>query len=288
MITLRAMHAEDIPEADSFLKAAFGSPDSFAPRLRHFLGIETGHWLAAEENGRPVGSGGLTVMGRVGYIGLIAVDPVEQRRGIATCIMKRLLELADGMGCDTVLLDASDKGRPIYEKLGFVAEDLVGLWRRDADAGTILRDMRHPGDRAVPGGRADLDEIAAFDARAWGADRRAVLASYISGGPALVALARESRGALEGYAILQSDIGTLGPWLSREGKAASALLDWGLEARGKAPLSAYLPAANEDGARLLAANGFSLIKTQTHMRLGRALSPSRRSFVYSQANFALG
>ena len=40
-------------------------------------------------------------------------------RGLATALVKHLLAGAEGMGLERVMLNATEAGRPIYEKLGF-------------------------------------------------------------------------------------------------------------------------------------------------------------------------
>lgn len=288
MISLRAMRPEDIPALDPILMAAYGNPRSFAPRLVRLLSLgAAGRWLVAELDGRPAGTGGLTFLGRACYIGLVAVEPSLQRRGIASLVMERLIGLAREAGCASILLDASAKGRPLYERLGFVAEDGVSVMERPSGSSG-----EPPAAFAVPGVEVStldsapaFEELAALDEELWGADRRVVLASYCADDPGRVALARRS-GRLAGYAIAQREQPILGPWLARDGEAASALLGWALGEA--APAIAYLPGANEEDARLLARAGFSASRSLTHMRLGEALPPSRRRFIYSQANFAVG
>ena len=49
--------------------------------------------------------------------------PAWRRRGLATALMKKLIDLAVQKGCERVTLHASDMGRPVYSKLGFVQAD---------------------------------------------------------------------------------------------------------------------------------------------------------------------
>jgi hypothetical protein len=68
-----------------------------------------------------------------------------------------------------VLLHATALGRPVYERLGFVAETayltLAGPTRAPAAAGP----------RCGPGGQADLEAVLALDLAATGEDRRRLL-----------------------------------------------------------------------------------------------------------------
>jgi GNAT superfamily N-acetyltransferase len=44
-----------------------------------------------------------------------------RRRGLAALLIKRILDWTDEQGIDSVVLHASDAGRAVYERLGFLA-----------------------------------------------------------------------------------------------------------------------------------------------------------------------
>jgi ribosomal protein S18 acetylase RimI-like enzyme len=86
-----------------------------------------GHFLVAERDGAIVGTGASVGFGRNGWLGGIAVRPEARGERLG----QRLTEAAiDALGPrDSVLLLASEAGRPIYERLGFeVEERFVVLW----------------------------------------------------------------------------------------------------------------------------------------------------------------
>ena len=53
---------------------------------------------------------------------MVLVDEAVRGRGVGTALMRHALAFLDGRGVRSVRLDATPLGRPIYEKLGFVAE----------------------------------------------------------------------------------------------------------------------------------------------------------------------
>ena len=57
--------------------------------------------------------------GKNAYLTSMFVEPEHRRQGIATSLVNRLVEKARGRGCPAVMLNASEMGRPLYEKLGF-------------------------------------------------------------------------------------------------------------------------------------------------------------------------
>lgn len=57
--------------------------------------------------------------GRSGYVLGVFTEPQHRGKGLATRVMRQLLEEAKQLRLDTVRLSASDMGKGIYERLGF-------------------------------------------------------------------------------------------------------------------------------------------------------------------------
>lgn len=58
--------------------------------------------------------------GKSGVVLSVYTKPEYRGMGCATKLMQALLQKAESLGLDIVNLSASDMGKPIYEKLGFV------------------------------------------------------------------------------------------------------------------------------------------------------------------------
>ena len=58
--------------------------------------------------------------GRKAYIMNMYVRPEHRRRGIATGLLDRLVDDARQKGVTAISLEATEMGRPLYEKYGFV------------------------------------------------------------------------------------------------------------------------------------------------------------------------
>ena len=56
---------------------------------------------------------------QVAYLHSIFTEPEYRRRGFAECITKEAIRYCKLQGIGRMILEASDAGRPIYEKLGF-------------------------------------------------------------------------------------------------------------------------------------------------------------------------
>lgn len=50
----------------------------------------------------------------------VYTEPEWRKMGLATLLMQRVLEWAPTRGIESLVLHASDEGRPMYERLGFV------------------------------------------------------------------------------------------------------------------------------------------------------------------------
>jgi GNAT superfamily N-acetyltransferase len=85
-------------------------------------------WVA-EEDGRIIAMGGAAFFalppndwcpeGKTAYIGNLYTVPECRGQGIGTRLFSLIVEEAKARGCERILLNATDMGRPIYEKCGF-------------------------------------------------------------------------------------------------------------------------------------------------------------------------
>ncbi len=58
--------------------------------------------------------------GKTAYIGSVYTLPSFRKQGIATQLLSLIIGEAKERKCQRILLNASDMGRPMYERLGFV------------------------------------------------------------------------------------------------------------------------------------------------------------------------
>jgi len=60
------------------------------------------------------------VSGRQAIIQNVYTDPEWRRQGVGTLLMKEIIAWSEKTGIASLVLHASEEGRPLYEKLGFV------------------------------------------------------------------------------------------------------------------------------------------------------------------------
>ena len=68
---------------------------------------------------RPAAAGGHLVRGPQGLILNVFTERAWRRRGVAAALMRELLRWCRRQGIESLVLHASEDGRPFYEKLGF-------------------------------------------------------------------------------------------------------------------------------------------------------------------------
>lgn len=126
-----------------------------------------GDGVAAELDGRLVGTGFLWTFDGVSTLGMMLVAPDMQRRGIGKQIMARLLHRAGG---NIVTLIATEQGRPLYEQLGFsrIGENWLHM-------GEVRRSAVRHSASVLPGQGRSLEDIVRLDQEAAGHSRRALL-----------------------------------------------------------------------------------------------------------------
>jgi len=129
-------------------------------------------FVAEDGNGRAVGTGVLTIHGSVGWIGTIWVAPSMRRRGIGLALTEATIDAAEEAGCVTLLLVATETGRPMYERLGFE----IQTWYRtmETPSGSLRRSRQQP-PRIRSFRPDDLPAVVALDRVATGEDRAANL-----------------------------------------------------------------------------------------------------------------
>lgn len=211
MTDLRPFTDADLPAAH-VLSTIFGWPHRLADWA--FM-ARLGSGVAADLGGGLVGT---AIAWPFGAIGLIAVAPTAQRRGLG----RRLTAAAlDSLGDRTVVLHATAAGLPLYETLGFVAGGTVRQLQ-GAAFGTDLMPLAL-GRRLRPIGRSDTAPLTALDLAATGLDRTGLMAALLetAGGVVL-----DQDGVAIGFALLRR-FGrghVIGPVVAPDPAAAQALV----------------------------------------------------------------
>ncbi|MFL5591595.1 MAG: GNAT family N-acetyltransferase [Ktedonobacteraceae bacterium] len=304
-ISLRQMTPTDIAIVDSILMAAYASPGSFQEELTHYLALQPDGWFIALLDGRPVGAGGVVNYGPFSYLGLIAILPDQQKRGIGRSLTEHLLTWLSRQQCPIALLEASPAGAPLYTKLGFQVDDttlafqLTGPVPHAPCSTPTEHHQSHPerseGSR-VPHAlysiaiehlqSTDLAELIALDAPRFGANRSNVFSIYLASYPERCFVSRNPQGHITGCIVGQAD--ALGPWIAQSHEEAEALLAHALTLAFQHPPRIRVPTSNHQALALVQAYGFREIRAFKHMRRGGIQHPQQREHIYALATAAIG
>jgi len=134
-------------------------------KWRFLLDIGRGYGID-DENGRLIGSVVVTRFAdRLAAISMVLVAASHEGQGLGRRLMEHAIAAA---GCETLTLYGTERGRPLYEKLGFRS---------------VIRAVKHLGTFQLPTAAAtsrsatpdDLPGIMRLDATIFGADRSAML-----------------------------------------------------------------------------------------------------------------
>jgi ribosomal protein S18 acetylase RimI-like enzyme len=123
----RMATAADLPRLVEMVNSAY-SIESFLEGTRTNLerladSLKTGNIFVLEEDGNLLASAYTELRGPRGYLGMLAVDPAHQTRGLARRVFEAAEEYFRGQGCtaiDISVLSLRPELLPIYRRFGFV------------------------------------------------------------------------------------------------------------------------------------------------------------------------
>jgi GNAT superfamily N-acetyltransferase len=270
------MTAADVdPVASAFLREDWGD-------RRRNLEFVTGHAetrpFVAEADGDVVGTSVLSVNGAVGWIGTVWVDPAWRRRGIGLALTRATIDEAEAAGCRTLVLVATEAGRPLYERLGFE----VQTWYRNFQVDGLDGDVADAGVRPFRAG--DLEAMAALDAASTGEDRAHLLRAFAA--PDSARVLERADGSLGGFVVRAPWGG--GATIAPRIEDAETILNARRVASGPGGrVRAGLLAENETGIDRLVALGWAETWQAPRLVRGEPLAWDPLA-IWGQFNHALG
>lgn len=120
MLTIRRMTLDDL-ELGLALKAQAGW-NQIEADWRRMLDLEPTGCFVAERDGRGIGTVVTCRFGPVAWIAMMLVEQAHRGQGIGRALMGRAIQHLDDSGVESIRLDATPLGRPLYESLGFNAD----------------------------------------------------------------------------------------------------------------------------------------------------------------------
>jgi ribosomal protein S18 acetylase RimI-like enzyme len=285
------MLVEDLDTANRLCIAAYATPKApmgeFKQELGQYLRMQPDGWYFVCKNGEEVGVGGMVNYGLFAYIGMIAVDPTMQRRGVGRAIMQHLLDWQREQECPCAVLDATGAGAGLYRQLGFRDAGTTLTFRLSEElVQTGFAVTRSSTAKISVLAQAELPELVEFDMRYFGAKRHKVLETFSTDYPSRLQVARDERGEIVGYVLAQPDC--LGPWIASTAEIAEDLLRAALRLPFESVPRLRVPAENEVALELVKRAGFQQVRSFQHMQYGESSVASRFDGMYALASLAIG
>lgn len=214
--------------------------------------------VVAEGEEGVVGVGFGTPNGEVGWIGMVCVRPGHQGRGIGGGITAHVADLLERRGCRTLVLTATEPGRPLYERIGFSTET---HYHNFAGPG-LGQGPPHPRLRRMA--PDDLPAVCDLDRRMTGEDRSHLLHALAGPGWLIAGRDREVRG----YHLPAPWGG--GPTIAADTEAARALAHLTRTMAGPdGTVGFWLVEENRTGIELMEEMGFEGVRCLPRMVRGR-------------------
>jgi GNAT superfamily N-acetyltransferase len=239
--------------------------------------------FVAEEDGAVVGTVTTTTYGtRLAWVGMMLVDQARRGQGIGRRLLEHALDALDRRGIETVALDATPLGRPLYERTSFV--DVLGLERYQGIAPSVVVP---PGvRRLLP---TDLPRIAALDETVFGVDRGQVLRDLIAAHPTVCFLVG-AEGVIHGYGCRRPGARCwyVGPLVARDAATADILLRAALAGIGGEAVALDAFDANPDAVALAGGLGLRPIRPYARMARGQSMPSLDVERYYASAGPEIG
>lgn len=274
-LAARPLRADDLADLNSLVEEAGWNQTGADWIMMLTLGRGLGF---ADRSGRLIASSVTLNYGKgIGWIGMVLVAGPWRRRGLATAMIGRCIEDIAAKGL-VPALDATAAGEKVYMKMGFSGELEIARWRRPHGA---------TGHATAMSGRmtaTDLGWASALDARAFGANRRDLLASCV--------MTDDRSGHAIGHDafLLQRPGRTarhLGPLCATDEDTALALAECAI-GHADEPLLMDVPVRQKGLADLLAASGFVRERSFRRMYLGADAPRGEPALLYAIAGPELG
>ncbi len=277
---IRLMTQADIAGAMR-LKEAVGwsqTPEDWA----RLLALEPEGCFVDERNGVVAGTTTAVCYGSdLAWLGMVLVAPEYRRQGIARGLMEFALAWLREKRVRCVKLDATDQGRPLYLNLGFIDEEPIERWAREAAGEPTM------GGFEDAGLGLDRLENGTLDRAAFGADRSRIISSLMDVEDG------DCYSASDGFLLGRKGSAAyfLGPCVASSEKSAAGLVSLFLAKRSAEAVFWDLLPANSSVCRLASSFGFQSRRRLVRMVLNSGESILRiehPEYVYATAGFEFG
>ncbi len=183
----------------------------------------------------------LKYSGRLAWIGLVVSDPDYQRRGFARRLMSHAMQHLRSI--DSVMLDASVMGFPLYDSMGFQSLYKINVYIGASQAFDTPASIR-------PMTREDLPSIIEMDCEKVGAPSPQVINWLFQTGSGYLV---EDSGKIAGYTFTRTQLDPLRlvAWNARDPETAEQIFRFGSTLAAKSAVLSRMSASPEPNVKAL-------------------------------------
>lgn len=280
-LQLRPMTQEDIPFAMKLKSMA--NWNQLESDWRLLVKADLGGNFIAVYNDQDVGTvTTITYSAQFSWIGMVLVDPGIRGLGIGSALLKAAIAFAKRNGA--IRLDATPKGKKLYETLGFKTErNLVRFERKSANH------LPAPIQKCKSISAESFKKILEVDPLVFGADRKMVLSFLLDNAPQY-AHYLEKDGAISGYCFGRSgcDFEHIGPIIAQNQAEARDLLLSALLTCQSVPVILDVFEENSQWLEELESLEFKIQRPFIRMYLGELKNAGQIGLQYAIAGPELG
>jgi len=227
-----------------------------------FLALQPSGCFIAELDGQSVGTVTTCVFGRVGWIGMLLVNKTCRRRGVGRALLNQALAYLEKQEVETVRLDATPQGEPLYNRLGFSVQYHLTRFAGTVESGFVapapcLLHIEH-GERVV-----------ALDQTVIGYGRGPLLLRLVQE-PNSRAFIQQRKEAIRGYACTRPGrlAAQVGPCVATSSSAGRILLAHSLNLYRGQPVFVDIPTEHQCAVETVTAFGLKPARVFTRMCRG--------------------
>ena len=219
--------------------------------------------VTARDRGRLVGTTtAVNYQERVAWVGMVLVDRECRGRGISKAMLQETFRQLGS--CESIKLDATPAGCPVYRKLGFEDEYLIQRMIRTTGDKTPVLPSGITGMEKLTG--MNLEEVIDLDAVIFGSRREWLIRDLAERSRDFARVFREEN-RVTGFVLGRrgSRYLQLGPLVARTETSAVQLFQAAFTQVAPTPLVVDVPGTRENFKIFLESAGFSPLRTFTRM-----------------------
>ena len=210
--------------------------------------------IAAEYNSQVIGTAtALNHSGKVAWIGMVLVDKSFRGQGIGKMLLKNIIDALKDI--DSIKLDATPAGLPLYRKLGFIEEYIIYRMINPSLQNSKNRTFKY---EPVYISQADFKEVLKLDKSIFGTSRTYLLNALLSNYPGKAYLIKRDKKP-DGYIFGREGVrfNYIGPVIADSDDSVRILVLKAFESLDQQPVAIDILQDKEEIIKWLESMGFA-------------------------------